>query len=113
MTIPAVMDDHNLKSLRSLVDKIVACMRSLDSLQIPLYTLSSIIAHITKSKLPDTWKLGWARSIHENTGDLSSMLTYLQKEIELREDAACPMQSFAGPSRTQEPRSSHYPVPSV
>ena len=99
MTIPAVMDDQNLKSLRLLVDRIAACMRSLETLQIPPYTLSSIITPIIKSKLPDTWKLGWARCTHESAGDLPTLLQYLQKEIALREDAASPMQVFASSSR--------------
>ena len=104
MTFPAVMDDQNLKSLRLLVDRIAACMRSLETLQIPPYTLSSIITPIIKSKLPDTWKLGWARRTYESAGDLSTLLKYLQKEIALREDAASPMQFFASSSRTQEHR---------
>ena len=104
MDIPAVADDHNLKALRSLVDKIAACIRSLESLDIPSSSLSSIITPVIKSKLPDAWRLGWVRNVHETTGDLPNLLKYLQREIALREDAASPIRSFASPSRILPPR---------
>ena len=109
MDIPAVTNDQNLKGLRLLIDKVAASLRSLESLQIPSYSLSSVITPVIKSKLPDAWRLGWVRSARENTGDLPSLLKYLQKEITLREDAASPMRSFAGQSRSQSPR----PQPAV
>ena len=109
MDIPAVTNDQNLKGLRLLIDKVAASLRSLESLQIPSYSLSSVITPVIKSKLPNAWRLGWVRSARENTGDLPSLLKYLQKEIALREDAASPMRSFAGQSRSQSPR----PQPAV
>lgn len=105
MNIPAANDDRNLKALRLLVDKISSCIRSL-SLEIQPHSLSPIITPIIKSKLPDSWRLGWIRRAHENTGDLPNLIKYLENEIALREDAASPIQTFASsppaqPSRQQ------------
>ena len=95
--IAAVTDDRNLEKLRILIDKIAACVRILERLQVPPHSIYPILTPLIKSKLPESWRVDWARCVdkHPDPDGLPNLQKYLQHEIALREGASL-MQPFVG-----------------
>ena len=75
---------NDLNSIRSLIDHIMAHTRALKSLEVTAEGFSSLLLPIVKEKLPENWRLEWAR---RNSSNFTEFLSFLQQEIRVREMA--------------------------
>ena len=83
LNMPSVR--HNdLKAMRSLVDHLSAHTRALSSLGVTADSFSSLLLPVAKEKIPDDWRLIWAR---QESGNFSEFLAFLKREIRFRESA--------------------------
>ena len=60
LNMPSVRS-NDLKALRSLTDHITAHTRALNSLGVSSDSFSSLLLPIVKEKLPESWRVEWAR----------------------------------------------------
>ena len=74
----------DLKSIRSLIDHLSAHTRALNTLGVSSESFSSLLLPVVKEKLPEDWRLEWARRESVN---FAEFLTFLNHEIRLRESA--------------------------
>ncbi|KAF0294125.1 hypothetical protein FJT64_008179 [Amphibalanus amphitrite] len=72
--------------------------------KVSVHSNKSILLPVVKEKLPEAWRLEWARAQTASAADFSAFLDFLQREMEVREQAA------AGPAKTaaDSPRPSGY-----
>ena len=77
-----------LSQLRSLQDRILAHVRSLEALDINGSTYGIVLAPIILECLPIDVRMEWAREGEDKEGDLDNLLDFLDKEIERRQRAA-------------------------
>ena len=83
LNMPSVR--HNdLKGMRSLIDHLTAHTRALNTLGVSTDSFSSLLLPVVKDKLPEDWRLEWAR---RDSGDFAEFLQFLSREIRLRESA--------------------------
>ena len=83
LNMPSVR--HNdLKAMRSLIDHLSAHTRALGTLGVTTESLSSLLLPIAKEKIPEDWRLEWARRESVNFDDF---LCFLNQEIKIRESA--------------------------
>ena len=83
LNMPSVR--HNdLKAMRSLIDHLSAHTRALGTLGVTTESLSSLLLPIAKEKIPEDWRLEWARRESVNFDDF---LRFLNQEIKIRESA--------------------------
>ena len=93
LELPAVSDPHDLKALHRFVDTLTARVRGLESLGVSSDSFCSLLLPVLKEKLPEAWRLEWARQPAE---DFRAFLDFLQQEMLVRERAACSTRSAAG-----------------
>ena len=74
----------DLRSIRSLIDHLSAHTRALSTLGVSSESFSSLLLPVVKDKIPEDWRLEWAR---RESGDFTEFLQFLNKEIRLRESA--------------------------
>ena len=83
LSMPSVR--HNdLKAMRSLIDHLSAHTRALSSLGVTTDSFSSLLLPVAKEKIPEDWRLIWAR---QESGNFSEFLAFLKHEIRFRESA--------------------------
>ena len=83
LNMPSVR--HNdLKGMRSLIDHLTAHTRALNTLGVYTDSFSSLLLPVVKDKMPEDWRLEWAR---RESSDFAEFLRFLNKEIRLRESA--------------------------
>ena len=83
LSMPSVR--HNdLKAMRSLIDHLSAHTRALSSLGVTTDSFSSLLLPVAKEKIPEDWRLIWAR---QESGNFSEFLAFLKREIRFRESA--------------------------
>ena len=83
LNMPSVRS-NDLKALRSLTDHITAHTRALNSLGVSSDSFSSLLLPIVKEKLPESWRVEWAR---RDQSEFSDFLAFLQQEIRVQESA--------------------------
>ena len=83
LNMPAVRS-NDLKALRSLTDHIAAHTRALNSLGVTSESFSSLLLPIIKEKLPESWRVEWAR---QGKSEFAEFLKFLQQEIRVQESA--------------------------
>ena len=105
LELPGVSKHDDLNALHRLIDQLTARVRGLEALGVTSDSFSSILLPVVKEKLPEAWRLEWAR-VQPASADFGSFLDFLQREMEVREQAA------SGPTRTvaDTPRPSGYPA---
>ena len=90
LSLPAVGNTENLKSLRRLVDDVSAGVASLKILKAE--HAGEVLLPVLKGKIPPSWRLQWARQRGQTTGqeqdEFSDFLLFLQKEVGYLEEAA-------------------------
>ena len=106
LDLPGVSKPDDIKSLYCFVDQLTARVRALETLGVTADSFSSILLPVLRDKLPEAWRLEWARAHPSETADFKTFLDFLQKEVVIRE------QSAAGPVRTA-PAESHRPPPGL
>ena len=89
---------NGLKALRALTDHISAHTRALNSLGVSSDSFSTWLLPIVKEKLPESWRIQWAR---QGKTDFSCFRNFLQQEIQIQESAREALTSEA-PSKAQE-----------
>ena len=94
---------NDLNAMRSLIDHLTAHTRALNSLGVATESFSSLLLPIVKEKVPEQWRLEWAR---RGSSDFSEFLKFLQQEIRVREAARGGVASDAPPKN-------HLSVPPV
>ena len=81
LSMPSVR--HNdIKAMRSLIDHLSAHTRALSSLGVTTDSFSSLLLTVAKEKIPEDWRLIWAR---QESGNFSEFLAFLKREIRFRE----------------------------
>ena len=97
LNLPSVR--HNdLKAVRSLIDHLSAHTRALRTLGVSSESFASLLLPVAKEKLPEDWRLEWAR---KESHDFDAFLQFLNQEIRVRESArgvSVPSSSDAHPS---------------
>ena len=83
LNMPSVRQ-NDLKAMRSLIDHLATHTRALSTLGITADSFSSLMLPVVKDKIPEDWRLEWAR---RDTGDFGDFLHFLNREIWLRESA--------------------------
>lgn len=83
LNMPAVRGG-DLKGMRSLIDHLSSHTRALETLGVPSSSFSSLLLPIVKNKIPEDWRLEWAR-LERST--FAEFIQFLNKEIRLRESA--------------------------
>ena len=106
--LQGVTNADDLKSLRPLIDDITANVRALEALDISSDSYGELLLPVLKWKIPESWRLQWARSRIEVGGSVESefscFMKFLQNEMKIREESKqvpCmkPRQSFTvGPA---------------
>ena len=89
---------NDLQAMRSLIDHLTAHTRALNSLGVATESFSSLLLPIVKDKIPEQWRLEWARRC---SNDFSEFLKFLQQEIKVREAARGGVASDAPPKPQQ------------
>ena len=85
MEIPPVKESNDLVKMRGLIDRVTARVRGLTTLGVSTDSFSTLLLPLLKEKLPEAWRLEWARQpVHS----FSSFLEFLQREADVRELAA-------------------------
>ena len=74
----------DLKGMRSLIDHLSAHTRALNTLGVPAESFSSLLLPVVKGKIPEDWRLEWAR---QENNDFSVFVQFLNREVRLRESA--------------------------
>ena len=83
LNLPSVR--HNdLKAVRSMIDHLSAHTRALCTLGVTTDSFSSLLLPIVKEKLPEDWRLQWARL---ESSAFTDFIQFLNKEIRLRESS--------------------------
>ena len=81
LNMPSVR--HNdLKAMRSLIDHLSAHTRALSTLGVTTDSFSSLLLPVAKEKIPEDWRLEWAR---RESGSFTEFLEFLKREIRFRE----------------------------
>ena len=97
LNMPSVR--HNdLKAMRSLIDHLSAHTRALTTLGVTTDSFSSLLLPVAKDKIPEDWRLEWAR---RESGNFPEFLEFLKREVRIRESAkgvTAPTSSDAPPS---------------
>ena len=93
---------NDLKALRSLIDHIAAHTRALNSLGVTAESFSSLLLPIIKEKLPESWRVEWAR---QEKSEFAEFLRFLQQEIRVQESARSATAPDA-PSKSPNPSAS-------
>ena len=83
LNMPSVRS-NDLKALRSLSDHITAHTRALNSLGVTSESFSTLLLPIVKEKLPESWRIEWAR---QDKSEFSDFLKFLQQELRVQESA--------------------------
>ena len=83
LNMPSVRS-NDLKGMRSLIDHLSAHSRALGTLGVPTESFSSLLLPIVKDKIPENWRIEWARRESTNFPDF---LDFLHQEIRIRESA--------------------------
>ena len=84
LSMPRVSED--LPAMRSFVDHLTSHVRTLGALGVSCDSLSSLLLPIAKGKLPEAWRLEWARQ-HQPSAGLKDFIDFLRKEMDIREEA--------------------------
>ncbi|XP_043236743.1 uncharacterized protein LOC122389116 isoform X2 [Amphibalanus amphitrite] len=84
LNMPSVSDD--LSAMRSFIDHLMSHVRTLTAMGVSCANLSSLLLPIAKGKLPESWRLEWARQ-HQPDPGLEDFLGFLRKEMDMREEA--------------------------
>ena len=93
---------HNdLKAIRSFIDHLAAHTRALSTLDVSTQSLSTLLLPVAKEKLPEDWRLEWAR---RDSDSFDAFLKFLNQEIRIRE-AARGLGAAPAPSSTAVPAS--------
>ena len=79
---PAVSNGNDLRALRGLVDHMTAHTRALATLGVSPDSFSSLLLPMMKAKIPESWRLDWAR---QGKSTYEQFLQHLQTEVTLRE----------------------------
>ncbi|KAF0300282.1 Importin subunit alpha-1 [Amphibalanus amphitrite] len=79
---PAVHNGNDLSAMRSLVDHLSAHTRALATLGVNPESSSIVLLPVMKEKLPESWRLEWAR---QEQPTYEHLLLFLEKELALRE----------------------------
>ena len=89
LRLPAVTNADDLKSMRRLVDDLTANVRALEALGTSSATYGELLLPVLKGKVPDVWRLQWARSRGDKAGsdsEFACFMSYLQEEMKIREE---------------------------
>ena len=81
LNLPSVRT-NDLKALRSLIDHLSAHTRALNSLGVSTDSFSSLLLPVVKEKLPESWRVEWARV---GSSEFPRFLKFLQEEIRVQE----------------------------
>ena len=87
-----VTNNDDLKSLRRLVDDLTADVRALEALDTPSDNYGELLLPVLKGKIPEAWRLQWARLKGETSGttgvsEFDRFMRFLQNEMKIREEA--------------------------
>lgn len=93
LNLPSVSEDHS--AMRTFVDHLVSHVRTLKAMGITSDSLSSLLLPIAKGKLPESWRLQWARQ-RSATAGLDDFIAFLDSELNIREEAAGPQGQHHG-----------------
>ena len=83
LNLPTVRS-NDLNALRSLIDHMSAHTRALNSLGVSTESFSSLLLPVVKEKLPENWRIEWARL---GSSDFPRFMKFLQEEIQIQESA--------------------------
>ena len=87
LDLPGVSKHDDLKGMHCLIDQLNARVRGLEALGVTHDSFSSILLPVMREKLPEAWRLEWARC-QPKPADFKSFLDFLQQEMLVRELAA-------------------------
>ena len=93
LNTPRFNDGEDLKSLRGFIDELTAKVRALEVLQISQDNYSPLLLPILKSRIPESWRLQWARykdSKAVSDSNLGAFLEFLEEEVTIRIESAQP-----------------------
>lgn len=103
LDLPAVSRHDDLKGMHLLIDQLNARVRGLKALGVTHDSFSSILLPVLRNKLPEAWRLEWARS-QPQPATFESFLQFLQREMFVREQAATGPAGTAASSTSDSPR---------
>ena len=91
LRLQGVTNADDLKSLRRLIDDVTANVRSLEALDTSTDSYGELLLPVLKGKIPESWRLQWARSRIEVDGsgnsEFSCFMKFLQNEMKIREES--------------------------
>ena len=83
LNMPSVRP-NDLKGMRNLIDHLSSHTRALSTLGVSSDSFSSLMLPVVKDKIPESWRLEWAR---RESNDFTEFLAFLQHEIRIRDSA--------------------------
>ena len=92
------------ETLRELLDKLLADVRSLETLSITGERYGVFLTPIILSKLPEKMRMDWARVSAQKESDLDFLLNFVKVEIESRERSNAFSAAADAPTRKTEER---------
>ncbi|XP_043205060.1 uncharacterized protein LOC122372211 [Amphibalanus amphitrite] len=93
-----VTDDNDLLQLCQMVDGLVSDVRALETMGVTAESFSVLLMPVLKSCVPETWKLQWMRAQSGVSENLPDFLQFLQREVQMKEDAAAQGTPAASPA---------------
>ena len=85
----------NIAAMRSFADHLTSHVRTLDAMGVGTESFSSLLLPVAKDKLPESWKLQWAR-LRSSSADLDEFLAFLDGEREFRSSPASEFREASG-----------------
>ena len=98
LSMPGVSD--SLAAIRSFADHLTSHIRTLAAMGVQTESFSSLLLPVAKDKLPEAWRLQWARQ-RSSSANLDEFLTFLRTELNIREEASAGQERKQTPERQQ------------
>ena len=93
LNTPRFTEGENLRSMRGFIDELTAKVRALEVLKVSKESYSQLLLPVLKSRIPESWRLQWARYKDSKAvldSDLEAFLEFLEEEVTIRLDSAQP-----------------------
>ncbi|KAK4309817.1 hypothetical protein Pmani_018578 [Petrolisthes manimaculis] len=93
LNTPRFTEGEDLRTMRGFIDELTAKVRALEVLEVSKDNYSPLLLPVLKSRIPESWRLQWARykDLKDvSDSDLGAFLEFLEEEVTIRLESAQP-----------------------
>jgi hypothetical protein len=96
--LPSCAEPKDLRKIRDFVDEMNVIVHSLEAMNIPTTAYGALVAPLVKGKIPEEWRLQYARSFPPAAQTFAGLRTFINQELQLRERSTSAPTSAASSS---------------